>query len=497
MSIGSTGMSLPGLSGYDFSGIIDMMVQVERLPELQMQTNQTALQTRSDAWKDVNTRLQSLDTKLTALKDAGTWTAASVSSSNTSFLTASTSAGAAQGIYSLTITQTAAAQTAVSAVQASASTALNLSGTFSIMSGKNATSGVQVTVAATDTLTSIASKINGAGAGVNAAVVQTGTNQYQLSITNNSTGTDNQATFQDVSGTVLGGTGSAGLGLLSTTADTNHAGYFLAQTVTNPAVNASFTVNGIAITSQSNTVTTAVPGVTFNFVGTVAPANPQSVTLNVSADTSVAQKAVQAFVDQYNSTMDFISTKLNYDTSTKIKGDLFGDATLQGVQSRLRTMMGSIIANPSSPTGPYNTLGSVGITTSSANFGKDATLTLDTAKFATAIAANPKAVANLFGAAYGGVTPNTTTEGLANIAHTYLYPMIMYGGTIAQTQDMLANQIKDVKDQITQYEQHVLNYQEQLKLRFAKLESVLSGFNSQASWLTTQMSSLSASTSKK
>ncbi|MDI6879461.1 MAG: flagellar filament capping protein FliD [Desulfitobacteriaceae bacterium] len=493
MSIGSTGISLPGLSGYDFSGIIDKLVQVERLPELQMQKTQTDLQTRSDAWRDVNTRLQSLDTTLTTLKDASTWTATSASSSNTSVLKASSTAGAAQGIYSMTITQTAAAQTVVSAVQSSATTALNLSGTFSIMSGKNATTGVQVTVAATDTLTSIASKINGAGAGVNAAVVQTGTNQYQLAITNNSTGTDNQATFQDVSGTVLG----TGLGLLSTTADANHTGYYLAQTVTSAAKDASFTVNGIAITSQSNTVTTAVPGVTFNFVSLVTPASPQSVTLNVSADTSVAQKAVQAFVDQYNSTMDFIATKLNYDTTTKIKGDLFGDATLQGVQSRLRTMVGGVIANPSSLTGPYNILGAVGITTSSANFGKEATLTLDTAKFTSAMAVDPKAVANLFGASYGGGTPNSTTEGLANIAHTYLYPMIMYGGTIAQTQDMLASQIKDVKDRMGQFEQHVLDYQEHLKLRFANLESVLAGFNSQASWLSTQMSSLSASTTKK
>lgn len=493
MSINASGISLPGLSGYDFSGIIDKLVQVERLPELQMQKTQTDLQTRSDAWRDVNTRLQSLDNTLTALKDASTWTATAASSSNTSVLTASSTAGAAQGIYTIKITQTAAAQTAVSSIQSSATAALNLSGTFSIMSGKNATTGVQVTVAATDTLTSIASKINAAGAGVNAAVVQVGTDQYQLAITNNSTGTDNQATFQDVSGTVLG----TGLDFLSATADPNHAGYYLAKTVTSAAKDASFTVNGIAITSQSNTVTTVIPGVTFNFVSTVDSANPQTVTLNVTADASVAQKAVQAFVDQYNSTMGFIATKLNYDPTTKIKGNLFGDATLQGIQSRLRTMVGGIIANPSSSTGPYNTLSAVGITTSSANFGKDATLTFDTAKFASAMAANPKAVANLFGAPYGGVTPNSTTEGLANVAHTYLYPMIMYGGTIAQTQDILADQIKEVKDQITQFEQHVLDYQEHLKLRFANLESVLAGFNSQASWLSAQISSLSASTVKK
>lgn len=489
MSVGSSsGVSLSGISGYDFSGIVDKLVQVESLPEAQMQQQQQDLQTRTDAWRDVNTRLSSLDSAILALNSSTTWTATAATSSNTGLVSVSSSPGAAQGAYNLNITQTAAAQTVVGTVQASATTALNLTGTFNIMSGKNVTSGVGINVVSTDTLTSIASKINAAGAGVNAAVIQVGSGQYKLSISNSLTGTDNQATFQDGGGILNA------LGLISgaSAVDPNHAGYYIADTISNAAVNAQFSLNGINIISQSNTITTAIPGVNFNFGSVVNPTSPQTATLNVTADSSAAQKVVQGFVDQYNSTMDFISQKLAYNSTTKIKGDLFGDATLQGIQRQLRSMVGGTFANA---TGPYNILSAVGVSTSSTNFGKDATLSFDASKFSAAMAANPQSVANLFGASYNGVTPSTT-QGLGNIMHNYLNPMIMYGGSISQTQDIINNQIKDVKTQIFNFEQHISDYQEQLKLKFANLEATLSGFNSQGSWLSSQVSAMSGSTQK-
>ncbi len=93
--------------------------------------------------------------------------------------------------------------------------------------------------------------------------------------------------------------------------------------------------------------------------------------VKVSADYSEAQKAVQAFVDQYNSVMAFIQDKLKYDKDTKAKGDLFADPTLQGIQSRLRNMVAGSMNNP---TGPFKILAEIGITTSSDNFGKSASL---------------------------------------------------------------------------------------------------------------------------
>ncbi|MGI6450272.1 MAG: flagellar filament capping protein FliD [Desulfitobacteriia bacterium] len=84
--------------------------------------------------------------------------------------------------------------------------------------------------------------------------------------------------------------------------------------VSQEAKDAKLIINGItAITSSSNTVTSAIPGLTLT-LNKEAPGT--NVTVKVAADYSEAQKAVQAFVDQYNSVMAFIQEKLKYDKDT-------------------------------------------------------------------------------------------------------------------------------------------------------------------------------------
>ena len=486
MSVSSTtatnvSNALSGLSGYDFSGIVDSLVSIYKLPETRMVTKQTTIQTTKDAWRDVNTRISALEATLTGLSDSTTWTATQATSSNPNLLSATTGINAVQGVYNIKVINTAQAQTVTSTLQAvsSATVATTLTaGTFTITIGGVAKT---VSVAAGDSLQTIADSINNAKAGVSATVVQVA-GGYQLAITTRQTGSTNAASFANVTGTVL-----TDLGILNGSNALN---------VSQDAADANLTINGITnITSATNTVTSVISGVTLNING--ADNGVSNITLNVTADNSTAQTKIQAFVDQYNSTMDFIGTKLSYDSITKKAGDLLGDQTLQGIQERLRGMVTGTLNNP---TGPYLTLSSIGVSTSGQDYGKDATLSFDTSKFATAMAANPQSVANLFGAAAGGVTPSkdtSNTQGLANILENYLHPMLMYGGSFATQQSGYDTQLTDLKTQIADFETRATAYQAQQKLKFANLETILAGLNSQGSWLTSQINSMNAQSNTK
>ena len=486
MSVSSTtatnvSNALSGLSGYDFSGIVDSLVSVYKLPETRMVTKQTTIQTTKDAWRDVNTRISALEATLTGLSDSTTWTATQATSSNPNLLSATTGINAVQGVYNIKVLNTAQAQTVTSTLQAvsSATVATTLTaGTFTITIGGVAKT---VSVAAGDSLQTIADSINNAKAGVSATVVQV-TGGYQLAITARQTGTTNAASFANDTGTVL-----TDLGILDGSNTLNES---------QVAKDALLTINGIQnITSATNTVTSVISGVTLNING--ADNGVSTITLNVTADNSTAQTKIKAFVDQYNSTMDFIGTKLSYDSITKKAGDLLGDQTLQSIQERLRGMVTGTFNNP---TGPYLTLSSIGVSTSGQDYGKDATLSFDTSKFATAMAANPQSVANLFGAAAGGVTPSkdtSNTQGLANILENYLHPMLMYGGSFATQQSGYDTQLTDLKTQIADFETRATAYQAQQKLKFANLETILVGLNSQGSWLTSQINSMNAQSNTK
>jgi flagellar hook-associated protein 2 len=481
-----TNIALPGLSGYDFSGIVEAMVSNYSLPLGQMQQRQTTLEAKKNAWRDINTRLSALENTLEKLRQAATWTTTSASSGNAEIISAKSAAGTVKGSYNIQVTQLAVAQTVVSNVQdvAEPSSPSGVpAGVFRITVGEKT---ADIRVSAGDSLQKIAEEINNAKIGVNASVIKVD-GGYRLAVLSAETGTAKAATFSEVSGNVL-----KSLGILDGDLDSDPSTENTLN-ISQEAKDAKLIINGItAITSSSNTVTSAIPGLTLT-LNKEAPGT--NVTVKVSADYSEAQKAVQAFVDQYNSVMTFIQEKLKYNKDLNTKGDLFADPVLQGIQSRLRSMVAGYLNNP---TGPFKILADVGISTSAADFGKSAALQFDTAKFMKAMEENPESVANLFGASAGGVDPvkestgEQKAQGLANIMREYLHPLVMYAGTLDETQKGYERQINDLKKQIEVFTDRVAAYAERTRLRFSILETQLMSLGNQNLWLQGQINALNA-----
>lgn len=261
-------------SGIDTSGIIAQLTAVAQKPIVAIQNTEQGYNDAITSWQDLNSRLSALQTATTALTRSGTFDTVSGASTNTSVASFSASAGATVGQHTLTVNQLAQAQKVVSQSQTSSNIALGLTGTFSL-------NGKSVSIKAADTLSDVAVKINLAGAGVTAGVVDVAQNDFRLTLTGNTTGAAAAFSAADASG---GDPVLARLGLLSGSAA-------IRQTVT-PGTNQTGAAS-LALTSATQSVAAAL-----GLPTTPPPAHDNvsingtniNIDLNVDSLTSIANK---------------------------------------------------------------------------------------------------------------------------------------------------------------------------------------------------------------
>ncbi|MGD1062018.1 MAG: flagellar filament capping protein FliD [Terracidiphilus sp.] len=163
---------------------------------------------------------------------------------------------------------------------------------------------------------------------------------FDASIVNNSDGT---ASLQLTSGT----SGSAGTLAVSSSLVDGSTALAYASTVTGS--NASLTVDGINLTSASNTVSNLIPGVTFQLL---APSSQETggsleqVQVIIGNDNSSVESAVNQFVSDYNSLVSAVNTQES-NTSSGTPEPLFGSPTLSILQQDLLTGINSVNPNGS------------------------------------------------------------------------------------------------------------------------------------------------------
>ena len=237
-------------------------------------------------------------------------------------------------------------------------------------------SGTVVLAAGDQSLQGIRDAINKANIGVSASIVSDGSaDPYRLVLTSSKTGAN--ANMKISVGGVDGADPDAAIAALL---GHDPAGA-QALTQTSAAQSAQLTVNGIAVTSASNTVTDAIQGVT------LTASQVGSTTMTVAKDTAAAQNNVNAFVKAYNDLNNTIRGLSSYDPATKRAGLLQGDSTVRSIQSQLRQQLGGVLGG----SGKFNMLSQVGI-----SFQKDGVLAVDSGKLQKAMTDNLADVGSLF-----------------------------------------------------------------------------------------------------
>jgi flagellar hook-associated protein 2 len=369
--------ALGGASGIDVTAAVDSIIYADRAPERTWQGEQATLASQTTSINQLNNDASTLSDQLFNLQGVGSvLDSVSVTSSDSSVVTATAADGTAIGNHSVVVNSLATTASWYSQEEASGSTQLTDGTSFAITTG-----GTTTTInigSGNDTLNELASSINNQSLGVTASVV-TDSNGARLSLVANSSGSASNFTV-------------SGSGLSFTQAQTG--------------ADASLKVDGVPITSASNTVTGAIAGVTLNLQS--VPSNGETVNLTLSPDTTDITTAITNFVSAYNTLIGDVSSDIAYNSATSTAGVLQADSTAQSFYSDLLSA-----TNYNSGSSISNTLESLGISTNS-----NGTLSLDAGTLSNALRSNPAAVSSFFeGAAGSGFS-----ESLTNTLNTYTDP---------------------------------------------------------------------------
>ncbi len=461
----------------DVQSLVSQLMAVERRPIDTLNTQITSYQTKISSFGTLSGLVSSFQTSAQNLST--TLQKLSATPSDSSVLSATAGSTAVPGTYSVNVSKLAQSQSLVAAGQASSTaaigngTATTVTFDFGTISGGTLANGAysgasftsngngtaSITIdSSNNTLEGIRDAINSAALGVTATIVNDGSGTpYRLALTSGSSGASNSLKI-----TTSGGDGSIGNLLGYDPAGTQN----LTQTLA--AQNADLTVNGIAITSASNTVSEAIQGVTLTLTNTTA--TPASLT--VARDTTAINTAASGFVDAYNALASQIKSRSAYGTAGSAGGALAGDGTLRLMQDQLR----GIFNTPASG-GTLTSLAEVGIA-----FQKDGSLSLDSSKLNSAIAASFSDVTNLFSSSTGFATR------LADWAQSTLDP----GGLIDTRTQSLNQSVKDRNDEIDRLENRMTALQKKYTTEYTNLNLLLSSMNSTSTYLTQQLSSTSS-----
>lgn len=313
---------LGGGSGIDIHALANSLVDTERVPR-KVAINKSIGKNEAviAGFSAVKYALSNLQTAFDNLKDKSDFKSMSVSNSQPSAYTASATSSAEAGSHTVLITQLAAAQRSTgtqtyTTVNDSITglTTLTLGGT-----GFPAVNGTAPTIAVTTaTPAGVVDAINNAGKGLSAQLVNTGSG-YKVVVTS-AAGASHAFTLS--SNAVAPDDAVTGLNF-STTLQT--------------AASAALTVDGIAITSDSNTVTGAITGVSLNLVATNT-GSPAS--LNLANDTSVAKAKVLALVSAYNEANSLLDEVSNSKSTLETYGaSLAGNSSVRSIRDQIRAMV--------------------------------------------------------------------------------------------------------------------------------------------------------------
>mgnify|MGYP000675096687 CR=1 FL=1 len=200
------------VSGFDWRSMIDQLIEIEHQRVDLVEDRKSEYESKLTEWQSVNTMLLSLKTAASALSVESAFNVyTSSATSNTSkaasdLLTVSTSSTASPGTYEIKVNNLAKSQKLSSKSYSATDTAISLSAGDILVSGR------VVNIAATDTLADIKNKINAVNTGsspsnVTANIVQYGTNDYRLVLTNDNTGADGISLLNASSSDILGDLG--------------------------------------------------------------------------------------------------------------------------------------------------------------------------------------------------------------------------------------------------------------------------------------------------
>ncbi len=467
----------------NFSGIasgIDAESLISATTEATRTTRVQPLEDKVTETTETNDALSELKTKLLTLKSAlqdittssGGALVKQVTSSSETFITASAASSATNGTYTVSVDSGAKAKNGVKALyDVGGDDWISLSslarGGSTLTSAPNneitvTVGGEATTIEVTNTMTiaDLVSEFNANNTKGVMSAVNVGTSaspQYRLMVTAFNTGAVNGAVS------------------ISAGSDFNT---FLTQTAGQASSDSTFDVSGVAtgITREKNTVTDIIPGITFNLQS--EPTTPTDVTLTVSDDISASASKVKKFVDAWNDIVAFVNENnlVSREESGDSVSNIFAALSKTRIDDNaLTNIRGALSAARAEDGSAVRIFADIGITTE-----RDGTLKFDEDTFESAV--------------------NNEADSVNQLLMTFADTMATTGGTIdqytgfnrlidtaRQSNDEL---ISNYNSRIAELEKQITKTEENMRARFARLESTVGRLQQQQSALTSALAGL-------
>ncbi len=461
-------------SGLDVQSIVSKLIALEKQPLTQLQSRGSTLSTKISSWGTVKSQLSSLQDAARALTTASNWSSRSFASSNTSAITGSVTSSAAAGAYSVNVTALAQQQVTRTASGIAAGSGVGQSGTLEITLGSwsgstfsASGSAVTLSVSSTDTLGTIAQNINNLGAGITATVVTSG-GQDNLILRSDKTGATQGFQIRALDGTSTPITSGTGLGALAYAYNSGSASFY-GMTQTQAAQNAAATIEGIAVTSSTNTISDAVAGLTLELKDETA----SPVTVTVGKDLDAVKAKIQSFVDAYNTLVSTLADYTKYDQGTDKAGPLQGDSTAVGMLNTLKRMVGA--------TGPAGTsfsrMSDVGL-----ELQQSGKLTVNSTKLTTAM--NSLTDLETF---FSATSAEATTTGLARRFYDYAFGAIATEGVLSERTSALQKAVDRNNDAIERLNDRISQSEARLYKTYNALDTKMASLNALSSYVSQQI----------
>jgi flagellar hook-associated protein 2 len=343
-----------------------------------------------------------------------------------------------------------------------------LTGLTSTKTGVLTINGIAINYDTTsDTLTSVVTRINNSSAGVIASVDRT---NDQLILTRKDTGSI-AIDIQD--------SGTLGAALKLAPGTTN------SQVIGDTA---QVTVDGRVITSTSNTVTSAIDGVSLNLVSQSVAGKTE--TLTVGVDQTAISAALSQFITSFNSLGDLMDSLTAVTPGTAggtagTSGPLSSDTTARSLYLNLRDLLFS-----TSGSGTMNSLGAIGLNTGALGSlaGSTNRVQLDSAALTAALNSDANQVTSLLDSSTGPMaTVLASLQSYEDPSNPSSYVQAHVSGL---TSDITETQHSELDAQ-----EMVDNYQATLEAQYATMEATLATLQSQSSALASQLGQTTTSTS--
>ncbi len=478
-SISSIGVG----SNLDLGALLTQLQTAENQPLVALKAKQSSYNSKLSAYGTLQSALAGIQAAARKLGDPALFQAITGTPSVSGIMAATGTDPRSAGTYAIDISQLAQAQSVIAKGQANTTTAIG-SGTITIDFGKvsggtldpatgqytgatfdkdTARTAKPITIDATNnTLGGIRDAINAANAGVSATIVNDGSGTpNRLVLTSTQTG---ESSAMRIS--VDGDAALQGL-LRNDPAGTQN----LQQTAA--AQNAKLTVNGIAVTSTTNSVTDAIQGTTLTLVQT------GKLNLVMKASTTAVKTAVTDFVKAYNALQSTAKSLTAFDTDAETSAPLVGDSTLRNLQTRIRQTLTS-----PQPGGANDlkVLTAIGI-----SFQKDGTLAVDNDKLDKAIDTNLEGVSKLFASGTG------STTGYGKQLTAVIDDLTGSKGALKAATDGVTSTLKQLDTQYTEMKERADATVERYRKQFVQLDVAMSSMNGTLKYLAQQFDAMNAS----